>query len=105
MQIRTRNVNTAFAKPADYRPRVPHDREAGHEVEAVGCGTRVTIRRGILLSDWWIVDEEEPSPRRGRVAAASPLGMALLGARVGDAIEYHAGPHTEEIRILAIRSA
>jgi transcription elongation GreA/GreB family factor len=98
-------VNTAFANPSDYRTRPQHDRQAGHPVGIVSCGTRVTIRRGILLSDWWIVEEQAEPARRGRVAAASPLGRALLGARVGDTIEYDAGDRIEEIRILAIRSA
>jgi transcription elongation GreA/GreB family factor len=98
-------VNTAFANSSDYRPRPQHDREAGHAVTVVACGTRVTIRRGILLSDWWIVEEEAVPACRGRVPAASPLGCALLGARVGDTIDYHAGDRIEEIRILAIRSA
>jgi transcription elongation GreA/GreB family factor len=97
-------VSAAFAKPSDYRFPASFDRQAGHAVSAVACGTRVTMRRGVLISDWWIIGEEA-EPTRGRLAATSPLGRALLGARVGDTIEYHAGHRVEEIRILAIRSA
>lgn len=96
-------MNTAFAKPHDYSLHASASPRAVPDV--VGCGTRVTIRRGILVSDVSIVGEEEAEPTRGRVAAGSPLGRALLGARRGDAIEYHAGGRTEEIRILAIAAA
>ena len=88
---------TAFAKPSDYRSRPAEQRAA-----IVACGTRVTVGRGILVSDYRIVAEDEAEPRSGRIAAASALGRALLGARVGEAVEYQSGGRVEEIRILAI---
>ena len=93
-------MTTAFATPSDYRSR-PLEQRAS----VVASGTRVTVRRGILVSDYRILGEEEAEPRRGSVAAASTLGRALLGARVGEAVEYQVGDRVEEIRVLAIFAA
>jgi len=71
---------------------------------AVGFGTRVTIRRGILMSDLWIVGEDEADPARNRIAWTAPLARALCGAVKGDIVELEAGGRIEEIRVLAVRS-
>lgn len=68
----------------------------------VGFGTRVTIRRGILMSDLWIVGEDEADPSRGRIAWTAPLARVLEGAERGDVVELEAGGRTEEIRVLAV---
>ena len=70
-----------------------------------GFGTRVTIRRGILMSDVWIVGEDEADPARRRIAWTAPLARALEGAERGDVVELEAGGRTEEIRVLAVRGA
>ena len=67
-----------------------------------GFGTRVTIRRGILMSDLWIVGEDEADPSRGRIAWTAPLARALEGAEKGDVVELDAGGRVEEIRVLAV---
>lgn len=104
MHVRKRDVSTAFAQPSDYRARRGAP-EADAAIAVVCTGSRVTVRRGILVSDYWIVTDDEADPRRGRIAAASGLGRALIGARVGEAVEYHAGGRIEEIRVLAVRPA
>lgn len=73
----------------------PHPQE-------VGFGTRVTIRRGILMSDLLIVGEDEAEPSKGRIAWTAPLARALEGAERGDVVELEAGGRTEEIRVLAV---
>ncbi|HYJ30316.1 MAG TPA: GreA/GreB family elongation factor [Allosphingosinicella sp.] len=69
-----------------------------------GVGTRLTIRRGVVMSDVWIVGEEQADPAHGRIAWTSPLARALAGAERGEVIEMEAGGLTEEIRVLAVRS-
>ncbi|HEX8644959.1 MAG TPA: GreA/GreB family elongation factor [Allosphingosinicella sp.] len=81
---------TARRVPADPRP------------VAAGFGTRVTVRRGILMSDLWIVGEDEADPARGRIAWTAPLARALEGAVRGEVVELEAGGRTEEIRVLAV---
>jgi transcription elongation GreA/GreB family factor len=69
---------------------------------AAGFGTRVTIRRGILMSDLWIVGEDEADPAYGRIAWTAPLARAIEGAERGEVVELDAGGRTEEIRVLAV---
>jgi transcription elongation GreA/GreB family factor len=72
-----------------------------HPTEA-GFGTRVTIRRGILMSDLLIVGEDEADPSKGRIAWTAPLARALEGAERGDVVELEAGGRIEEIRVFAV---
>jgi transcription elongation GreA/GreB family factor len=90
LRYRTLRRSTAQLVPSE-----PDAREAGF-------GTRVTIRRGILMSDLLIVGEDEADPARGRIAWTAPLARALEGAERGDVVELEAGGRTEEIRVLAV---
>jgi transcription elongation GreA/GreB family factor len=67
-----------------------------------GFGTRVTIRRGILMSDVLIVGEDEADPAKGRIAWTAPLARALEGAERGDVVELEAGGRIEEVRVFAV---
>jgi transcription elongation GreA/GreB family factor len=69
---------------------------------AAAFGTRLTIRRGVVMSDVWIVGEDEADPARGRIAWTAPLARALEGAERGDVVELEAGGRTEEITVLAV---
>lgn len=69
---------------------------------AVAFGTRVTIRRGILMSDLWIVGEDEADPAKGRIAWTAPIARALTGAVKGDVVELEAGGRIEEMRVFAV---
>lgn len=73
----------------------PHPSEASF-------GTRVTIRRGIVMSDVRIVGEDEADPTHGRIAWTAPLARALDGAEKGDVVELEAGGRVEEVRVLAV---
>jgi transcription elongation GreA/GreB family factor len=72
------------------------------EPRAVAFGTRATIRRGILMSDIWIVGEDEADPANGRIAWTAPLARALHGAERGEVVELEAGGRTEELRVFAV---
>lgn len=64
------------------------------EVEVVsldnGSGHTVRLR---------VVFPAEASPKSGRVSVLAPLGLALLGARVGDEIEWTMPGGTRRIRV------
>lgn len=89
-------MSRGFASEADFAPQ----RSAAPG--RVGLGSRVTIRRGILMSDISIVAEAEADPSKGRIAATTPLARALEGAEPGDVIEIEAGGRIEEVRVLAV---
>jgi len=42
-------------------------------------------------------------PEHGMIGTHTPLGRALLGAEVGDEVEYRAGAYIQEVRILEVR--
>lgn len=46
--------------------------------------------------------ENGNDPDHGLVGAHTPLGQALIDARVGDDIEYNAGSYLREVRVLSI---
>ena len=69
---------------------------------AASFGTRVTIRRGIVMNDVLIVGEDEADPPHGRIAWTAPLARALDGAEKGDVVELEAGGRIEEVRVLAV---
>ena len=69
---------------------------------AAGFGTRVTIRRGVVMSDVTIVGEDEADPAHGLIAWTAPLARALDGAEKGDVVELEAGGRVEEVRVLAV---
>ncbi len=98
-------MTATFAKPLDYAARPALERLRARPAGVVRCGACVTIRRGILMSDVRIVPDEEADPRHGRIAESSPLSQVLLGARLGEAVDFQSGGRTEEIRILAIAQA
>ncbi len=68
--------------------------------EAVGFGTRVTIRRNGKTQSFRIVGEDEADPAAGLLSFRAPLAQAVLGARVGDIVEMDKPPG--EIEIVAV---
>jgi transcription elongation factor GreB len=52
---------------------------------------------------WRLVDKEESDPKGGRISVQSPIGRALLGREVGDAVEVRSPRGLIEFEVLAIR--
>lgn len=52
----------------------------------VTIGSTVTVVSGGTEKMYEIVGSQETSPGRGKISHASPLGMALLGHKVGDIV-------------------
>lgn len=50
-----------------------------------------------------IVGEDEADPGNGLIAPFSPLARALIGARVGDLVEWRKPGQVEELEIIEIR--
>lgn len=68
--------------------------------ELAVIGRRVTLRDGDGRDDTYtLVSPGAGDPRSGQVAADSPVGSAILGARLGDTIEVAApaGPWTATV--------
>src|SRR5437660_8249394 len=76
---RIATVKAALARAVIYDPHsVPTD--------TVGVGTRVAVSEEEAREEFTIVGPAETAPAEGRISLDSPVGRALLGHRVGDAV-------------------
>lgn len=57
---------------------------------AVDIGCRVTVEVGGKEHTYDIVGEWEADPLKKKISHTSPLGLALLGKKKGDAVEFEA---------------
>lgn len=58
----------------------------GDQGEQVRMGSTVTVKIGDVIAVYRVVGSEETKPEEGKISNESPLGMALLGKRVGDSV-------------------
>jgi len=65
----------------------------GHKVEVEMNGERKVFQ---------ILGAVETNPSSGVISRNSPLGEALLGARIGEEVSLAVGRNTKKIKILAI---
>lgn len=65
--------------------------------DAVAFGTRVVIDQGGRLRTLTIVGHDEADPPAERIAFASPLAQALMGAQAGDDVDLPGGAHTARV--------
>jgi transcription elongation factor GreB len=71
--------------------------------DEVAFAARVTVADAEgREASYRIVGEDEADAARGLIAPQAPLARALLGARVGDVVEWRKPSGTEELEILAI---
>jgi transcription elongation factor GreA len=68
----------------------------------VMLGSRVTVLIDGEEETYTIVGAVEANPSQGRISNASPVGKALLGARVGDTIKIETPASILSARVLAI---
>jgi transcription elongation factor GreB len=75
-----------------------------HDLSQVAFGLAVTVRmpEGSLTS-WTITGEDEADAPRHRIAPHSPLARALLGASVGDQVDWPRPSGTLTLTITDIR--
>ena len=70
--------------------------------DAVQVGSCVTVQEGDEPEEtFYLVGAKEADPRNGRISNESPIGSALLGARVGDVVT--AATPGGEIRLKIIK--
>ena len=65
------------------------DEEQAHRASRVQIGSTVTVSEGNgkKLQQYHIVGSAEADPKEGRISNESPVGIALLGKRPGDAVQ------------------
>ena len=67
------------------------DEEHAHRASKVEVGSTVTLSegKGTKQQEFHIVGSAEAAPKEGRISNESPVGIALLGKRVGDAVQVN----------------
>lgn len=67
------------------------DEERAHRASRVQIGSTVTVSegKGKKLQQYHIVGSAEADPKEGRISNESPVGIALLGKRPGDAVQVN----------------
>ena len=79
---------------------------AGHDLSQVAFGLAVTVRTPDgTTTTWTITGEDEADATRHRIAPHSPLARALLGAGVGDAVQWQRPAGALTLTITEIRHA
>ncbi len=68
----------------------------------VGVGTKVTVKVNGAKTVFNIVGEWEADPVNKKISHESPLGMALVGKKVGEKVEVEAPAGSIQYEILAI---
>ncbi|WP_432769745.1 MAG: nucleoside-diphosphate kinase [Sphingopyxis sp.] len=95
-------------KKLQRRLRYFHTRQATAEVQppradgSVGIGSRVTYRLNNSDKTITIVGGDEADPALGCVAYFAPLARALMGAEVGESVEYQ--DREDAIAVLAVET-
>lgn len=66
--------------------------EDGQDPDVIHIGSKVTVRdlEDGLEEEYHIVGAAEADPSKNRISNESPVGKALMGARVGDRVEVKA---------------
>ena len=80
------------------------DEAGAHGSDTVRLGSTVTVRPSRRRKDfkYMLVGPTEVDPSSGRVSGDSPVGKALLGARVGDTVEVQAPAGLLKLKVKAI---
>ena len=79
-------------------------REVETQTDVVGFGSRVEVEdtgRGKTTA-YTLVSAPEADPTEGKVSIDSPMGRALTGARVGDAVKLETPRGVRELKVLSI---
>lgn len=87
---------TSVLKSAEVVERV-------NKTDLVAIGSIVTVEVEGQVDEFQIVGTVEADPARGRISNESPLGKALLGAKVGDIVEVSASAVKSVYKVLEIK--
>lgn len=56
----------------------------GHKKTAVGLGSKVELKNGAKTVNYHVVGPVEADPVSGKISNESPIGLALMGKKVGE---------------------
>ena len=69
--------------------------------DVISVGSKVTIKEGNFEAETFtIVGVAEANPREGKISNESPIGKAILGHKVGDAVRVETPGGTYNVKII-----
>ena len=69
---------------------------------AVQLGSKVSLKGNGKTKEFQVVGTVEADPMNGKLSDESPIGQALLGKKVGDAVEITTPAETATYKIVSI---
>ena len=78
------------------------DEEAAHHASRVQIGSTVHVSDGAKQMEYTIVGGAEAQPTKGLISNDSPVGLALLGKRVGDEVQISVPKGVLKLTVTAI---
>jgi transcription elongation factor GreA len=71
--------------------------------DGVQLGSKVTIKEGNFeAEEFTLVGIAEANPREGKISNESPIGKAILGHKIGEAVKVETPGGTYTVKILKI---
>lgn len=78
--------------------------ETNGKVDEVILGSHVTVQEdGESPETYHLIGAVEANPRNGKISNESPLGKALLGAKVGDTVTIQAPDGSFSVKVVGIK--
>jgi len=77
-------------------------REVEAQTDVVGFGSRVEVEDARGKTTYTLVSAPEAVPGEGKLSIDSPVGKALVGARVGQTVKLETPRGARELKIVAI---
>lgn len=83
--------------------QVIDDKDIHTEDVGVGSVVKIKNRAFDLVAEYKIVGSQESDPKNNRISNESPIGSALLGAKVGEIVKVQIPDGEAEYQIIEIR--
>ena len=76
--------------------------ETMHDSETVGLGSTVKVERNGAEVEYKIVGSNEADPFENKISDMSPVGRALIGAKVGDTVQVETPARVVSMKVLHV---
>lgn len=81
---------------------IPIVHEAGATRVRIGSIVTVKLEPGAATYTYEILGSQESNPMKGKISHHSPIGKALLGAKVGEVVDVKVGDRSTQYTVIAI---
>lgn len=75
---------------------------SNNQQNTIQIGHRITVQNGEKIATYQILGSSETNPTRGVISHLSPIGMAIIGHKIGDIVDVKLADKTVKYKILKI---